>query len=288
MKYYLSNSTLFVRGVFRAASTGPLGGVGDVSTLLVCQADKPSETTDEHLIGNRVSAEGLSPDYFGLVTRSGIDHLSVLQYDFISVFIIGNREKRSPEKEGDVHIVIYSGEGLSDAALLGALVTGTEAKSEGASQAGYGCTASPGDRMIVASEGDIIHTFCGSETEAGKRIAECIRFGMSQASREPRPNNRPALFVFSRLGKGHFTEWTPEKCPYYPCHFEGQACDYCYCPFYPCGDEELGQYVTGSNGREVWNCSRCDLLHEPEIAGYLKRNPEASVKELKKLKKSGK
>ena len=78
----------------------------------------------------------------------------------------------------------------------------------------------------------------------------------------------------------------PGECPYYPCHFEGQCCDYCYCPFYPCGDEELGQYVTGSNGRKVWNCSRCGLLHKQGIARYLGRNPEASLKKLKKLDKS--
>jgi adenosylcobinamide hydrolase len=286
MKYYLRNSTLFIRGVFRAASTGPHGGLGDVSTLLVCQADNPSETAEEHLIGNRVSAEGLSREYFGLVTANGIGHTTVLQYDFISVFIIGMPAKEPAGENGALHIVIYSGEGFSDAALLGAMVTGTEAKSDGNNRAGNGCTGAPGDRMIVASEGAIIHTSCDSETEAGKRIRECLMFGMSQASRESRPGNRPALFVFSRLGDGHFAEWIPEQCPYYPCHFKGQRCDYCYCPFYPCGDEELGQYVTGSNDREVWNCSRCRLLHEPEIADYLTRNPEATVKELKKLKKS--
>ncbi|HTY15342.1 MAG TPA: cysteine-rich small domain-containing protein [Methanoregulaceae archaeon] len=286
MKYYLRNSTLFIRGAFRAASTGPLGGIGNVSTLLVCQVEEPSGTPEEQVIGNHVSAEGLSREYFGLVTGSGIKHLSVLQYDFISVFILRSPAKDPAGKNGAFDIVIYSGEGFSDAALLGALVTGTEAKSEGINCAGCGCTGAPGDRIIVASEGAIIHTSCDSGTEAGKRIRECIRFGMSQASREARPENRPALFVFSRFGEGHFAEWTPEQCPYYPCHFEGQRCDYCYCPFYPCGDEELGQYVTGSNGREVWNCSRCGLLHEPRIADYLKRNPEASVKELKSLKKS--
>jgi len=140
--------------------------------------------------------------------------------------------------------------------------------------------------MIVASEGGVVHTSCDSETGAGKRIRDCIRFGMAQASREAGPRNRPALYVFSRFGEGHFAEWTPEQCPYYPCHFKGQSCDYCYCPFYPCGDEELGQFVTGSNGREVWNCSRCRLLHEPGTASYLRRNPGASVKELKKVKKT--
>ncbi|MDP6613031.1 MAG: cysteine-rich small domain-containing protein, partial [Candidatus Hydrothermarchaeota archaeon] len=25
-----------------------------------------------------------------------------------------------------------------------------------------------------------------------------------------------------------------EKCEYYPCHFQGQDCTWCFCPFYPC------------------------------------------------------
>ena len=84
MRYYLRNSTLFIRGAFRAASTGPLGGIGNVSTLLVCQA--APGTADEQAIRNCVSAEGLPMEYFGLVTTDATGHLTVLQYDFISVF----------------------------------------------------------------------------------------------------------------------------------------------------------------------------------------------------------
>jgi adenosylcobinamide hydrolase len=286
MKYYLRNSTLFIRGTFRAASTGPQGGIGDVPTLLECSVKERGKIPDEQVIENRASEEGLSRDYFGLVSETAVQNLSILQYDFITVFIL-RRPPAQPAKTGDsVHIIIYSGEGFSDAALLGALITGTEAKTEALSMAGPGCSGFPGDRMIVASEGPVIHTGADSRTEAGKKIRECIRFGISWAPGETRPGNRPALYVFSRFGEEHFAEWTPEHCPYYPCHFEGQCCDYCYCPFYPCGDEELGQYVTGSNGRKVWNCSRCRLLHKQGIARYLGRNPEASLQELKKLDKS--
>ncbi|HVP95211.1 MAG TPA: cysteine-rich small domain-containing protein [Methanoregulaceae archaeon] len=287
MKYYLRNNTLFIRGLFRAASTGPLGGIGEVPTLLLCSVREISGLTDEQVIENRVYAEGLSRECFGLVTETTIENLCILQYDFISVFIL-ERTTESGRASGTVHIIIYSGEGLSDAALLSAIITGTEAKSETLLKAGRGSSGSAGDMMIIASEGTVAHHGADPGTDVGKRIGECIRFGMSRASGETRPGNRPALYVFSRFGEGHFAEWTPEHCPYYPCHFEGQRCDYCYCPFYPCGDEELGQYVEGSNGRRVWNCSRCVLLHKPEIADYLRRNPEASLKEIKKLDKSPK
>jgi adenosylcobinamide hydrolase len=287
MKYYLRNATLFIRGTFRAASTGPQGGIGDVPTLLLCSVREQGKITDEQVMENRASGEGLSRAYFGLVSETGLQNLSILQYDYITVFILRGTPARPAKTEDSIHIIIYSGQGFSDAALLGAMITGTEAKNEALSKAGFSCSGSPGDRMVVASEGPVTHAGADPRTEAGKKIRECIRFGISRTPGETRPGNRPALYVFSRFGEEHFAEWTPEHCPYYPCHFEGQACDYCYCPFYPCGDEELGQYVTGSNGRMVWNCSRCGLLHRREIAEYFGRNPGASLKELKKREKSG-
>jgi adenosylcobinamide hydrolase len=42
--------------------------------------------------------------------------------------------------------------------------------------------------------------------------------------------------------------------------------------------------VESSNGGEIWNCSRCTLLHEPEIADYLKKYPDASKDELVRLR----
>jgi len=35
----------------------------------------------------------------------------------------------------------------------------------------------------------------------------------------------------------------------------------------------------------VWNCADYVLLHEPEISDYLTKHPEASLRELKALKK---
>ncbi|MHC1592775.1 MAG: cysteine-rich small domain-containing protein [Methermicoccaceae archaeon] len=55
-----------------------------------------------------------------------------------------------------------------------------------------------------------------------------------------------------------------ECCEYYPCHFEGQDCTFCFCPFYPCHNEKLGKMV-GSNGSEGWDCSNCRLIHEEDV-----------------------
>nr|QNO41215.1 hypothetical protein JNOLDJLP_00040 [Methanosarcinales archaeon ANME-2c ERB4]QNO41619.1 hypothetical protein OAEIHDOC_00040 [Methanosarcinales archaeon ANME-2c ERB4] len=56
-------------------------------------------------------------------------------------------------------------------------------------------------------------------------------------------------------------------CEYYPCHFEGQDCTFCFCPFYPCNDTRTGgKYVESSTGRMVWSCVDCTIIHEPEVA----------------------
>jgi threonine-phosphate decarboxylase len=57
------------------------------------------------------------------------------------------------------------------------------------------------------------------------------------------------------------------NCEYYPCHFEGQDCTFCFCPFYPCNDERTGGHmVDRSTGGQVWSCAGCDLVHRPEVA----------------------
>ncbi len=85
-------------------------------------------------------------------------------------------------------------------------------------------------------------------------------------------------------------------CEYYPCHFDGQDCTFCFCPFYPCGDNSKGRWIlkedtddceslirklengTFSN-EKVWDCSPCRWIHEKEIV-------EKIVKRLKDLKMS--
>ena len=59
-----------------------------------------------------------------------------------------------------------------------------------------------------------------------------------------------------------------KDCKYYPCHFEGQDCTWCYCPFYPCGDSLTGgKIVIGRfSGRLVWSCENCHWIHHPNVA----------------------
>jgi threonine-phosphate decarboxylase len=56
-------------------------------------------------------------------------------------------------------------------------------------------------------------------------------------------------------------------CEYYPCHFAGQDCTFCFCPFYPCENTMTGgEILQRSTGGTVWSCAGCDLIHDGEIA----------------------
>jgi adenosylcobinamide hydrolase len=283
MRYYLRESTLFVRGRFRSVSTGPGGGIGTVSTLLNHTVPPEWEGRDPlRELTTVTSREGLPGDFFGLLTAVKMRHLCILQYDFVTVFISAGIGPGSP---GTINIIVSSSQGMSDAALAGAIITATEAKAEALRGRGHPFSGTPTDAIIVASEGTGIHPYAGSLTEVGTRIHTAVLFGVSEALQRHEGivvRDAPSYFIFSRYGGEHWVEWLPDACPYYPCHFEGQRCDFCYCPFYPCGDESLGEWVkSASRDGPVWNCAGCTLLHQPGIADYLLQNPEASLNELK-------
>ena len=56
------------------------------------------------------------------------------------------------------------------------------------------------------------------------------------------------------------------ECKYYPCHFYGQDCTFCYCPFYPCLIYDLGGELILTEDGYVWSCKGCSWIHEKEIA----------------------
>ncbi|WNY27393.1 aminotransferase class I/II-fold pyridoxal phosphate-dependent enzyme [Methanolapillus ohkumae] len=62
-----------------------------------------------------------------------------------------------------------------------------------------------------------------------------------------------------------------ETCEYYPCHFEGQDCTFCYCPFYPCKDERTGGTYVHSSKRnaKIWSCTDCYIPHITSVVEKL-------------------
>ena len=287
MRYYSDETTLYIRGAFRAASTGIGGGIRSVPTLLNHTVPKGWNRSDPEKEIELVAARaGIGHDVFGLLTAVPIQDLCVLQYDFITVFVTAGIRTDQPADPGTINIIVYSGEGMEDAALLETVLVATEAKTEALLATERPFSGTPTDAIIAACEGAVKHRYAGRLTEPGRRVRAAVMKGVPEALARYEGGARqdaPAFFVFSRFGGEHWVEWTPVNCPYYPCHFPGQRCDFCYCPFYPCGDESLGEWTESLNHGRVWNCARCTLLHEPLVADYLKRFPGATLKELKQV-----
>jgi adenosylcobinamide hydrolase len=288
MRYYLDSNTLFIRGSFRAASTGISGGIRSATALLNHAIPPGSSVIDRNKeLEFAAAGAGIDRDFFGLLTEHPLHQPSVLRYDFVTVFITTGSSSESSVTSNLINIIVTVGEGLSDAALLELIMISAEAKAEVLKDAGRSITGTPGDAVIVAYEGEERHRTAGRNTDVGMRVRDAIRYGLPKAieRREgPVKWDQLSFFIFSRFKGEHWVAWRPDHCPYYPCHFAGQRCDFCYCPLYPCGDESLGQWVDSSNGSKVWNCSRCTLLHEPEIADYLIKYPDASKDELVRLR----
>jgi len=117
-------------------------------------------------------------------------------------------------------------------------------------------------------------------------IRDCASFGLENHIRvavRKRSENRMLIAAFSSV----ITEWGKElaekeigkalvrgvaarsriDCEYYPCHFEGQDCTFCFCPFYPCENTRTGgELIKRSTGGTVWSCAGCKLIHQGDIA----------------------
>ena len=288
MRYYYTKNTVYVRGKFRAVSTGVDGGLREVSTLLNHPVPEDFDHDDPlSYIQGLLAKRGYENDAFGLLTAVWMQNLCVLQYDYITVFVTAGVTNPNPDptKPHTINIIVVSGEGMSDAALLETIITATEAKAHALRLLGRDFTGTTSDAVIAASEGDTVHTYAGTFTEPGKRIYAAVLHGVMEAVKRHEgtvSRGRPSYFIYSRFAEAGWFEWQKEGCPYYPCHFEGQSCDFCYCPFYPCGDETLGEWIDSTTlGGKVFACTNCQLLHEPKRARYLKEHPDATFEEVR-------
>ena len=73
---------------------------------------------------------------------------------------------------------------------------------------------------------------------------------------------------YEKFLNGEVVHGPNEECDFYPCHFEGQYCDFCYCPFYPCGESSTGGKWIKDKG--IWNCKDCTWLHEVKTVNCLR------------------
>jgi Zn-finger protein len=60
------------------------------------------------------------------------------------------------------------------------------------------------------------------------------------------------------------------SCNYYPCHYDGQDCTFCYCPFYPCNDTRFGKELGRPKMNDtVWACDTCLMIHDTDVCKHI-------------------
>ncbi|MCK9312477.1 MAG: adenosylcobinamide amidohydrolase [Methanocorpusculum sp.] len=303
MRYYLRKGTLIVRGDFRAASSGVDGGLKNVRTVLNISVPRNFSEDAAGYIDRISNRNGFLQPQFGLLTAVPITNLCIARYDYITVFVTA----AVSDCNRTINIIVTSERPFTDSALLGAMMTVTEAKMQVISARKLPTGALSTDAVVVASEKTAgpPEEFAGPLTETGIRIMKAVSHALTEAlvrfdnyllmtwgvtrgwsrGNPAVKRSRPSFSIYSRYGGDHWNEWIPENCPYYPCHhYRDQQCSFCYCPLYPCMNTDLGRMIETPNG-DIWSCMDCLLVHEPRIARHLLANPEAGIAELIALKK---
>lgn len=79
-----------------------------------------------------------------------------------------------PSRAGTINIVAFLPVNLAPAALLGALCTATEAKSQALVERGIPGTGTPSDAVTVGCPAEGAELFCGARSEWGSRLARAV------------------------------------------------------------------------------------------------------------------
>ncbi|MFZ2497593.1 MAG: adenosylcobinamide amidohydrolase [Methanosarcina sp.] len=193
MQYYVEDSTLIVEGNFEAVSTGLNGGRSKVKYLFNKQVPRTFNPPDpQEFVKEKALKLGLEAASFGLLTAVKMEYLQVIEDDYLTAFITAGVSNGSEfkAKVGTINIILISKARLSETALLGAIITATEAKGLALLEKGYTFLGTNTDAVIVAYEKDSGSDpkkmnmeelpYAGSSTELGKKITEAVIRGVKK------------------------------------------------------------------------------------------------------------
>lgn len=190
MEYYLKDSALIIKGDFEAVSTGLNGGRSLVKYLFNKQVPRTFNPPDpQEFIKEEALKLGLGEAHFGLLTAVKMEYLQVIENDYLTVFITAGVSNGSEfrAKVGTINIILVSKARLSETALLGAIITATEAKGLALLEKGYTFLGTNTDAVIVAYEIDSEPglenerqeiPYAGLSTDFGKKVTEAVIKGV--------------------------------------------------------------------------------------------------------------
>lgn len=165
------------------------GGIGPRAWILNAQVPGgyPRLDPDRHLAGIAAS-EGLTGPGAGLMTAADVSAYAVAADGGVHATAtcgLGVRgwaaappeESVVPPRPGTVNIVVTVPVPLSDAALVNAVATATEAKVQALLDAGLDCSGTPTDAVCVAAPvpgSEPVQPFAGPRSTWGSRLARAV------------------------------------------------------------------------------------------------------------------
>lgn len=176
---------------WRMASSAVLGGgIAERAWVLNAQVGHGYRRTDpaRHLTGLALAAGARGPGV-GLMTAADVSAPGRARDGGAEAVVTAGVSVRgwaaSPEEgapgtavPGTINIVVALPVALSDAALVNAVMTATEAKVQALLESGLDCSGTPTDAVCVAARaprpGAEVHSFAGPRSEWGARLARAV------------------------------------------------------------------------------------------------------------------
>ncbi|HJH32633.1 MAG TPA: adenosylcobinamide hydrolase [Methanosarcinaceae archaeon] len=175
MKYKVKGTSLIIEGDFEAISSGINGGRGRVECLINHRVQPAFDHYEPaEYLNNVAESLMLKKPYFGLLTAVNMDKLCVMTEDYLTTFVTAGITHPSGFKvgrAGTINIIITVDGMLSESAMVGAIITATEAKGLALLDMGYDFLGTTTDAVIVAYENHL-----GAETETRTMTGEILEY----------------------------------------------------------------------------------------------------------------
>jgi adenosylcobinamide hydrolase len=185
MIHYIRDSTLIIEGGFEAISSGINGGRRHVDCLFNHQVQQDFDHFEPAQYMDRLADSlQMQRPYFGLLTAVNMDDLCVMTDDYLTTFVTAGITHPSPHRVniGTINIILVIKGILSEGAMLGAIITATEAKGLALLNMGFDFLGTTTDAVIVAYEKQPqpYIEYAGPYTDLGKKITKTVVMGVKE------------------------------------------------------------------------------------------------------------
>jgi adenosylcobinamide hydrolase len=184
MKYYIKNNTLIIEGKFEALSSGVNGGRSSIASIInhQVQPDFNHKQPAEYLncLADTLNIPG---PFFGLLTAVSMDNLCISTDDYLTAFVTAGVTHPSPFRIGTINIILVIKGALSEGAMVGAVITATEAKGLALLDLGFHFTGTTTDAIVVAYEKHPRYIeYSGTSTAFGEKIIKTVIRGVKESA----------------------------------------------------------------------------------------------------------